>query len=310
VISRRSLLAGGAAGAGLVALGCQRRRHAADVRAVDRVVDARPSRDGAGVALRRALGTAVLPMLDPFLMLDEIKSPRAADSQAGFPWHPHRGFETVSYLIAGAFEHADSVGNRGRIADGGAQWMTAGRGIVHEEMPRQDDGRLLWGLQLWINLPASHKGIAPHYQDLDGSAVPELDVGGAAVRLVAGAVDRRRGPVEGIVTDPTMLDAALPASAALRLAVPGGHASFVYVLDGDLAIGEPGAPGGRVRAGQLAALGHGAELAIAGAPAGRALILAAAPIREPVARRGPFVMTTDAELEQAFQDYRAGRLGT
>ncbi len=306
MLSRRGLLAG-SAGAWLI--GCLARRFDADTRAVSQIVDGEPRRDGAGVALRRSLGTAALPMLDPFLMLDEIKSDRAEDWQAGFPTHPHRGFETVSYVLSGAFEHADSVGNRGSIADGGAQWMTAGRGIVHSEMPRQDPGRLLWGLQLWVNLPAAHKMMAPRYQDLASSDVLELPAGAGATRtrVIAGAVEGRRGPVSGIVADPLLVDATLPANEHLRLALPGDHAAFVYALDGTLALGATATP---LSAGSLAVLGPGRELRITSTSGGRALIVAGAPIREPIARRGPFVMNTEAELDQAVLDYRSGRLGS
>jgi redox-sensitive bicupin YhaK (pirin superfamily) len=189
------------------------------------------------------------------------------------------------------------------IADGGVQWMTAGRGIIHSEMPRQQPGLDLWGLQLWVNLPAARKLSRPRYQDLSPSSVPEIAVGGARARLIAGAFDGRRGPVEGIVTEPTMLDATLPAGEELRLALPGAHTAFVYALDGELAVG---AAGTRVPAGSIAALGPGSVFAATGG--GRFLLLAAAPIGEPVARRGPFVMNTEAELDQAVADYRSGRL--
>ena len=276
------------------------------------VVTATGHTDGAGVKLRKSLGGRALPMLDPFLMLDELRSDDAADFQAGFPSHPHRGFETVSYLLEGAFEHADSVGNRGRIHDGGAQWMTAGSGIIHSEMPTASPAGRLWGLQLWINLPARSKWIPPRYQDLEPGAVPTGTLGDASVRVVAGELATSggalRGPIDGIVTAPTMFDATLPAGARLDHALPGDHAAFVYALGGELLVGE--GPGTRIAEGQLAALGPGPRLVISGTGAGggRALVLAAAPIGEPVARRGPFVMTTDAELQQAYADYRAGRL--
>jgi redox-sensitive bicupin YhaK (pirin superfamily) len=310
MLSRRGFVVG-SAGAWLV--GCLARRFDGDARIVAEVVPAEPRRDGAGVSLRRALGGATLPLLDPFLLLDEIRSADPTDWQAGFPTHPHRGFETVSYVLAGAFEHADSVGNRGSIADGGVQWMTAGRGIVHSEMPAQPAaGRELWGLQLWVNLPARHKMTAPRYQDLPASDVLELAAGtggSSRLRVVAGRVEGKRGPVSEIVADPLMVDATVPAGGAVRLAVPGGHAAFVYALEGALRLG----PEARlVERGELAVLGRGREIRIAsdGPGGGRALVVAGAPIGEPVARRGPFVMNTDDELDQAVADYRAGRLGT
>lgn len=303
MLSRRSLLAGTAAGAGLW-MACGARR-SSTVREVERVIDAVPGRDGAGVALRKSLGNRALPMLDPFLMLDEIHSADPADYQAGFPDHPHRGFETVSYVLRGGFAHADSVGNRGLIADGGTQWMTAGRGIIHSEMPVPTATSELWGLQLWVNLPAARKMIRPRYQDLAPSTIPTAMAGDATIRVVAGTVGKQRGPVDGIDVRPTMLDADVPAGATFAHPVPGGHTAFLYVLDGELTIG---ARATTAAAGQLAVLSPGTDVRLTSAGGGRALLLAAAPLHEPVARRGPFVMTTDAELQQAFRDYRAGRL--
>ena len=303
MLSRRRLLAGTAAGAGLLAA-CRGRR-SATLRDVDAVIDAQPSRDGAGVALRRSLGSRALPLLDPFLLLDEIHSSDPADYQAGFPEHPHRGFETVSYVLRGGFAHADSVGNHGLIADGGTQWMTAGKGIVHSELPRATATTELWGLQLWVNLPAARKLIPPRYQDLAASTIPTVMAGDASVRVVAGSVGARRGPVDGIDIRPTLLDATIPAGGTFRHALPGGDTAFVYVLDGEVDIRAR-----RVSAGQLAVLTRGTELAITSDGGGRALLIAGAPIGEPVARRGPFVMNTEAELDEAFADYRAGRLTT
>src|SRR4051812_24794902 len=173
-------------------------------------IDAQPTIEGAGVRLRRSLGSRALPLLDPFLMLDEFHSDRPEDYAAGFPSHPHRGFETVTYMLDGAMEHRDSLGNHGRLGPGSVQWMTAGHGIVHSEMPQQDKGRL-WGFQLWVNLPAAHKMIRPRYQDIAPARVVEAMIDDASVRLVAGELDGRRGPVEGIVTAPEMLDVNLPA---------------------------------------------------------------------------------------------------
>ncbi|HUS27114.1 MAG TPA: pirin family protein, partial [Kofleriaceae bacterium] len=228
-----------------------------------------------------------------------------ADYVAGFPQHPHRGFETVSYVLRGGFQHRDSVGNSGLIADGGAQWMTAGHGIVHEEMPRATTTSELWGLQLWVNLPAARKLIAPRYQDLGGAQVPELDVADARVRLVAGQVGSARGPVDGIDIRPTMLDATLLPRAEFRHSLPGGDTAFVYVLDGVVQLGQLGT---RVSAGELAVLGSGSTIVAASDTGGRFLLVSGTPLNEPIARRGPFVMNTDAELQQAFDDYRSGRL--
>lgn len=285
-------------------LGCQRSPSKwATVRDVDHVVAAQASRDGAGVALRRSLGSRALPMLDPFLLLDEIHSDSPADYEAGFPQHPHRGFETVSYVLRGGFAHRDSVGNHGLIADGGTQWMTAGRGIIHEEMPRPTASLELWGLQLWVNLPAARKMIQPRYQDLAPTSIPEVDLADARVRVVAGRVGNVRGPVDGIDIGPTLLDATLAPRATFRHAVPGGDTAFVYVLDGEVQIGATA-----TAAGRLAVLGRGDSVVASSGPGGRFLLVSGAPLREPVARRGPFVMTTDAELRQAFADYQAGTL--
>jgi len=298
MLSRRRFLAGSAAG--VLWLGCQNSKTVSG-RSVLQVVEAAPGRDGAGVSLRRSIGSGALPLLDPFLLLDEIHSSDPADYVAGFPRHPHRGFETVSYVLRGGFAHRDSIGNHGLIADGGAQWMTAGHGIVHAEMPQQTAGPELWGLQLWVNLPAARKMIRPRYQDLGAAAVPELDVADARVRLVAGQLGATRGPVDGIDIRPTLLDATLAARARFVHALPGGDTAFVYVLDGSIAI-----EGTTVPAGSLAVLSPGTSVAATGP--GRFLLIAGTPLREPVARRGPFVMTSEAELDQAFADYQSGHL--
>ena len=272
-------------------------------RAVERVVPAMPAADGAGVRLSRSLGSPLLDHLDPFLLLDEIRSDDPGDYLAGFPDHPHRGFETVTYVLAGRMEHGDSVGNRGVISAGGIQWMTAGRGIVHSEMPKQEDG-LLWGFQLWINLPAALKMMPPRYQDLapDAVAAVALPAGGTA-RVLAGSAHGAEGPVRDVVTRPLMVDLELPAGAAVATPTPLGHTAFAYVFAG--AVGFAGqAP---VPRGNLVVLGDGAAVAARGGPeGGRCLLLAAAPIGEPIARAGPFVMNTRAELMQAIRDYQAG----
>jgi hypothetical protein len=306
-MSRRRFVVEIAATTAVFGLGCKttRRRSASDVRRVALIVPAVPTREGAGVSLRRALGSRDLPMLDPFLLLDEIHSDRQQDWIAGFPTHPHRGFETVSYLIDGTFEHADSVGNRGTIGPGDVQWMTAGRGIVHSEMPRQEPGKDLWGLQLWVNLPAKHKMIAPRYQELSSSAIRNIEVGDAAVRLVAGSAGNAVGPIDGVTAAPTLLDATVPAGGLFRHALAASHNAFAYVLAGAVQFG---APATTVAAGELAVLESGREVAASSETGGRFLLLSAEPIGEPVARRGPFVMNTDAQLRQAFDDYRGGTL--
>jgi redox-sensitive bicupin YhaK (pirin superfamily) len=302
-LDRRRFLFG--PGAGALLLACQRTGKVSAVREIVQVVPAQPSRDGGGVALRRSIGSGALPLLDPFLLLDEIHSSDPADYMAGFPQHPHRGFETVSYVLRGGVAHRDSAGNHGLIADGGAQWMTAGHGIIHESMPRQTATTELWSLQLWVNLPAARKMIRPRYQDLGAAEVPVLDVADARVRLVAGQLGATRGPVDGIDIQPTMLDASLAPRAAFRHDVPGDDTAFAYVLEGELMFGQQGT---HVAAGELAVLGAGTTIVAATETGGRFLLCAGTPLREPVARRGPFVMNTDAELRQAFADYQAGTL--
>jgi hypothetical protein len=273
-------------------------------REVANLVDAQPTVEGAGVRLHRALGSRALPMLDPFLLLDEIHSDNPDDYLPGFPTHPHRGFETVTYVLDGAMEHRDSLGYHGHLGPGSAQWMTAGHGIVHSEMPLQEQGRM-WGFQLWVNLPAVNKLIHPRYQDIAPSRVVEAMVDDAAVRLIAGEVDGKRGPVEGIVTAPEMLDVSLPPRGSMSRALPASHTAFVYVIEGSV---EVGAARTAVGAGKLAALGAGDLLALRSTAGGRLLCFAARPIGEPVARYGPFVMNTDQEIRQAIDDYRSGRL--
>jgi redox-sensitive bicupin YhaK (pirin superfamily) len=311
--SRREALASLAAAGALAA--CDRRRvlvardevtAPARAREVVQVIDAQPTIEGAGVHLRRSLGSRALPLLDPFLMLDEFHSDRPEDYAPGFPSHPHRGFETVTYMLDGAVEHRDSLGNHGHLGPGWTQWMTAGHGIIHSEMPVHEPGStLMWGFQLWINLPAAKKLVPPRYQDVAPGRIPEVAVDEATVRVVAGQVGGKTGPVDGIVTTPQMLDIKIAARGAVRHAVPTSHNAFVYVFDGEAEIG-PGRA--KVAAGQLAVLGPGELFTARAANGARLLSFAGRPIGEPVARYGPFVMNTDDELRQAVEDYRSGRL--
>jgi redox-sensitive bicupin YhaK (pirin superfamily) len=277
-------------------------------RTVTKVIAGQPTSDGAGVRLTRMIGTPALEQLDPFLLLDEFKSDRADDYLAGFPDHPHRGFETVTYMLAGAMEHRDHAGNQGELVAGSVQWMTAGRGIVHSEMPRQRDG-LMWGFQLWVNLPARDKLIAPRYQDIAPDRVPEAKLGdGVVARVIAGATDGVRGPVEGIATQPLYLDVRMSPGARVELPITPGHNAFAYVYEGRVALG-PASAGRELGAGELATLSDGGSLrAATGADTGaRFLLLAARPLREPIVRYGPFVMNTREEILQAVDDYRNGR---
>jgi redox-sensitive bicupin YhaK (pirin superfamily) len=262
------------------------------------------------VRLRRSLGGSELDHLDPFLLLDEFRSDDSSDYIAGFPDHPHRGFETVTYMLAGAMLHRDSRGNEGELTSGSVQWMTAGRGIIHSEMPRQTDG-LMWGFQLWVNLPASDKMREPRYQDIAPDQVPEVTgEDGARLRVVAGEAAGAKGPVNGIVTQPLYLDVALREGGNLSQPVPAGHSAFAYVFEGEVTFGGDGdAAAEKVASGHLAVLEEGdtVQARTAQGPA-RFLLVAAKPIGEPVARYGPFVMNTREEIHQAVRDFQEGRL--
>ena len=275
------------------------------VRPVARRVQGVPASDGAGVKLTRVIGTQALPCVDPFLLLDEIRSDQGQDYVAGFPDHPHRGFETVTYVLAGRMRHGDNRGNSGLLTPGSLQWMTAGRGIVHSEMPEQENG-LMWGFQLWVNLPAKDKMIAPRYQDIAPERIPEAVLAdGAKVRVLAGEFAGKTGPVEGIVTEPMLLDIAAPAGARVAVPLPAGHNVFLYVFEGEAEIGEPGT---LIPRGSAAVLGAGdAALVRGGSKGGRVLLAAARPLGEPVARYGPFVMTTQQQIREAITDFQEGR---
>jgi redox-sensitive bicupin YhaK (pirin superfamily) len=274
-------------------------------RPVLRLARGMPASDGAGVKLNRVIGTPALADVDPFLMLDEFRSDDAADYIAGFPDHPHRGFETVTYMIAGRMRHGDNKGHTGRLEAGSVQWMTAGRGIVHSEMPEQENG-LMQGFQLWVNLPAKDKMTAPRYQEFAPAEIPQASLpGGASVKVIAGRVGDIAGPVGGIATDPVMLDLALPAGGRAALPLPEAHSAFLYAFDGEIAVGEAGT---RLPRGSIAVLGAGDGVTLA-APqaAARVLVVAGRPLNEPVARYGPFVMNTPDQIRQALLDFQLGR---
>ena len=260
------------------------------------------ARDGAGVNMTRIIATPELADFDPFLLLDEFRSDDPDDYIAGFPDHPHRGFETVTYMLAGAMEHRDNQGNRGLLGPGSVQWMTAGRGIVHAEMPRQQDG-LMWGFQLWVNLPASDKMTTPRYQDIAAADIPVVNpASGVQIRVVAGEAFGRTGPVGDVATRPLYLDVGLDAENSVELPVPRGHNAFVYVFQGDIDV-----QGRTLQRGDIGLTGgEGPVVAVAGEDA-RFLLVAGMPLNEPVARYGPFVMNTEAELRQAFADFQSGR---
>jgi hypothetical protein len=275
------------------------------LRPVARRVSGMPTSDGAGVKLNRLIGTPQLDHVDPFLMLDEFRSDDADDYIAGFPEHPHRGFETVTYMLAGKMRHGDNKGHTGRLDAGSVQWMTAGRGILHSEMPEQENG-LMWGFQLWVNLPAKDKMTAPRYQEIPPAEIPTASLpGGVSIKVIAGEAGGVHGPINGIATEPVMLDIAVPADGAITLPLPATHAVFLYPFQGDIAVGE--SPD-RVAHGTLAVLGAGDAVKIA-APGGdaRVLLVAGRPLNEPIARYGPFVMNTPQEIRQAAMDFQAGR---
>jgi redox-sensitive bicupin YhaK (pirin superfamily) len=260
--------------------------------------------DGAGVKLKRIIGQPGLDMLDPFLLLDEFRSDSADDYIAGFPEHPHRGFETVTYMLAGHMRHGDNHGNRGDLGPGSVQWMTAGRGILHSEMPQQENG-LMWGFQLWVNLPAADKMTAPRYQDIAPERIPEVQPAeGVTARVIAGTLAGATGPVEGIATAPVYLDLALQPGAQVEIPLPAGHHAFAYVFDGEAAE----VAGQRLGRSELAVLSDGDRVRVAGggSPA-RVLLVAGRPLAEPVARYGPFVMNTPEQIHEAIADFRAGR---
>lgn len=272
-------------------------------RPIHQIVQTRAVTEGAGVSVRRAIGTPELGQLDPFLMLDHFGSDDPDQYIAGFPEHPHRGFVTLTYMLDGHMEHRDSMGNRGDLVAGGAQWMKAASGVLHSEMPRQTDG-LMRGFQLWINLPAAEKMSDPAYQEFGPAVVPEVVGAGARARVLAGEYGGARGIVDDPNTALLYLDATLAPGAAFEAPVPASHAAFAYVFEGAATVEGRAAPGHA-----LVVFGAGDRVRIVAGDAGARLILVAGrPLGEPVARYGPFVMNTREEIEQALADYRDGHL--
>jgi quercetin 2,3-dioxygenase len=278
-------------------------------RSVERVVSGQATSDGAGVRLTRVLTQDLQQRLDPYLMLDAFRTDDPEDYIAGFPDHPHRGFETVTYMLAGRLRHRDSAGHEGLLTAGGVQWMVAGRGIVHSEMPEQEDG-LMEGFQLWLNLPARDKMTRASYRDIAPSTVPEVALaGGVRVRVIAGESHGTRGAVTRPVTEPLYLDIELPAGTSFRQSVPADHNAFAYVFRGEARIGDAGTP---VEAGRMALLatdGVSTEVRIDAPHGARALLIAGRPLREPIVQYGPFVMNSPQEIRQAFTDFHAGSFG-
>lgn len=274
---------------------------------VIRTVRGRPTSDGAGVKLTRVIGGPDLPDLDPFLLLDEFGTDKAEDYIAGFPEHPHRGFETVTYMLDGRMRHRDNHGNEGLLTPGAVQWMTAGRGLVHSEMPEQESGRMR-GFQLWVNLPAREKMTAPKYQEFAPDRIPVAKpAAGVEVNVIAGRVGDVQGPISQPATDPVYLDIALDAGKAWEYALPAGHNAFAYVFEGALTVGE-GDEARPLDTREMGVLGGGEVLQVrAGSRPARVIVVAGRPLREPVMRHGPFVMNTRQELMQAFVDFQEGR---
>ncbi len=279
-------------------------------RTIQRVIDSVATSDGAGVKLRRSVGSSQLLRHDPFLMLDEFYSDNPDDYIAGFPSHPHRGFETVTYMLDGHMRHEDSAGNRGDLGPGDVQWMSAARGIIHSEMPQQTEGRMR-GFQLWINLPAKEKMGDPGYRDIPAADIPRvtLDNGGEA-RVIAGTLvqvsGQTKGPVQAVTTDPLYLDVHLPAGAEFETPITPGYNAFIYLYEGDASVGEDGQALKRGTAGLLS--DGGALRVTAGEAGARFLLLAGKPLNEPIVQYGPFVMNTREEIEQAVHDYQSGKL--
>jgi quercetin 2,3-dioxygenase len=285
-------------------------------RSLSHVIASITTSDGGGVKLRRSLGSQRGAQADPFLMLDEFYSDDPNDYLAGFPAHPHRGFETVTYMLDGHMRHEDHLGNRGDLGPGDVQWMTAARGIIHSEMPQQTQGRMR-GFQLWLNLPAAEKMKPAHYRDIPAARIPRVELPqGGEVRVIAGtfSLDGKAtdGPVNGagarLTTDPSYLDVRLPEAAEFTLPTPSSHNALLYTYEGGIQIGEARAPLAQRAAGVLS-VGE-RVYARAGERGARFLLLAAKPLREPVVQYGPFVMNTREEIEQAIADYREGRLAS
>lgn len=273
-----------------------------------KVVRGMPTSDGAGVSLTRIIGQPDLPRLDPFLMLDFFGSDNLGEYIAGFPPHPHRGFQTVTYMLAGKMRHKDSVGNEGVIDAGGIQWMNAGRGIIHEEMPEQEEG-LLQGFQLWVNLPAKEKMSAPNYQDIQPDSVPTVQIQNASVKVLAGEVDGVKGPVKTTAVAPTFLDIDLKGGQC-DIALKSNEAAFLYVYEGNITVGKGDqAQKTMLESGELGVLSQqGTRLSFSSEKGSKIIVVSGKPINEPIVQYGPFVMNSQQEIVQAFNDYQSGAL--
>jgi quercetin 2,3-dioxygenase len=275
-------------------------------RKIRTVIKSKPTIEGAGVHLKRAFGNTEAPLFDPFLMLDDFRSNNPAHYRAGFPWHPHRGMETITYVLSGEVEHADSMGNRGIISAGDTQWMTAGSGIIHQEMPHGDSQGRMEGFQLWANLPKSHKMMEPRYRDIKKIQVPEVTLeNGVTVKVICGKVEKQEGPLKGIIIDPEYLDVAIPVNSEFQHPTMRGYTAFAYIIAGQGYF--DGANANPIANGSVCLYEDGDQIAVStGNEPVRFLLISGKPIGEPVAWRGPIVMNTDEELMQAFREYQNG----
>ncbi|WXG44431.1 MAG: pirin family protein [Promethearchaeati archaeon SRVP18_Atabeyarchaeia-1] len=292
-------------------------------RRIKRVMRSKPTIEGAGVNLKRAFGSYHVPQLDPFLLLDDFHSSNPRDYLSGFPWHPHRGIETVTYVLHGRVEHGDSMSNKGVIGSGDVQWMTAGSGIIHQEMPKGQKDGLMWGFQLWANLPASHKMMDPRYREVKANQIPEVTLkGGSKAKIICGEVNGAKGPVQDIVTEPRYLDVTVPAKSDLKLDVKRGHTVFAYVIEGKGYFDDRRDPytfeveganyfdlerKAMIAPENLIIFDDGVQLEISTmSDKARFLLVSGKPILEPVAWYGPIVMNTQEELRIAFEEYENG----
>ena len=272
-------------------------------RKISMILKGQPTMEGAGVHLHRVFGYSQSPRLDPFLMLDDFRSDTPAHYLKGFPWHPHRGIETITYVTRGNVEHGDSLGNTGVISSGDVQWMTAGSGIIHQEMPKGDASGAMHGFQLWANLPAAQKMMAPRYRGITADQIPAVELdNGVTVNVIAGSIGGARGPMDDIIIDPEYFDCTVPAGQTFIHRTDPSYTAFIYVIEG-----QGTTDGQTLDNGTLVLFDAGQQLAVsaAGDPL-RFLLLTGRPLNEPVAWQGPIVMNTQAELETAFQEYRNG----
>jgi len=277
-----------------------------NIRKIKEILKSQPTLEGAGVHLKRAFGFSEAPALDPFLLLDDFHSDNPEDYIKGFPWHPHRGIETITYVLHGDIEHGDSMGNRGVIGSGDVQWMTAGSGVIHQEMPKGSESGLMWGFQLWANLPADQKMMAPRYRDIKAADIPEVVLEtGARIKIICGSINGVKGPVQDIVIEPRYLDILLPPGGRFQLPVEPDHAVFVYVFKGDGFFDAQ--KKNHIRPETLVLFDAGRAItAEAGEDGLRFILVSGKPLNEPVAWQGPIVMNTQSELETAVREFREG----